>query len=58
MLDQAHAAIPWPALLVVVAYDILIVWVWVFCEESLDKISGILLVKLKNDVNLVNIAHV
>ena len=58
MLDQAHAAVPWPAFFVVVADDILIVWIWVFCEEALDKISRILFVKLKNYVNLVDIAHV
>lgn len=58
MLDQTHAAVPWPALFVVVAYDILIVWIWVFSEEALDKVSRILFVKLKNYVNLVDIAHV
>lgn len=39
VFHEAHACIARPALLVVVADDILVVRVWVFCEIALDQIS-------------------
>lgn len=38
MLHETHARISWPALLVVVAHNILIVGVRVLCQVPLDEV--------------------
>jgi len=39
MLHQPHSCISWPTLLIVVTNNVFIVWVWMFCEVSLNQIS-------------------
>ena len=58
VLHKSHSGIPWPALLVVVAHYILVVWVWVLREVPLDKILGLLRFKFEQHVNLVDIPAV
>jgi len=36
VLHQTHSAVSWPTLLVVVTDNVFVVWIWIFCEESLD----------------------
>lgn len=40
MLHQSHAGITWPALLVIIAHDVLVVGVRVLRQVPLDQISG------------------
>ena len=39
MLHQTHARVTWPALLVVVADDILVVRVGVLCKVALNQVT-------------------
>jgi hypothetical protein len=39
MLHQSHAGVPRPALLIVVAHNVLIVGVRVLCEVALNQVS-------------------
>ena len=52
MLHEAHARIARPALLVVVAHDVLIVGVWVLCQEALDQVLRLLRAESEQDVDL------
>ena len=52
MLHKAHAGIPWPALLVVVAHNVLIVGIWVLCQVALDEVLGLLCCEAEHDVHL------
>mmetsp|Transcript_82933 Transcript_82933/g.149644 ORF Transcript_82933/g.149644 Transcript_82933/m.149644 type:complete len:355 (+) Transcript_82933:1047-2111(+) len=38
VLHAAHAAVARPAHLVVVAYDVLVVWIWVLSQEALNEV--------------------
>ena len=58
MLHEAHTAVSRPALLIVVADDILVIWVGVFSQVALDELSRLVLSKLEHDVDGVDIAHV
>ena len=58
MLDQSHATVARPALLIVVAHYVLVVRVRILRQESLNQVTRVLLIKLENDVNLVDVAHV
>ena len=58
MLDQTHSTVSWPALLVVVADYILVVWIWILCQESLDEVTRVFFVKLKDHEYTVDVAHV
>lgn len=42
VFHQSHPGIPWPAFLVVVANDVFVVRIWMFCEVSLYEFSGFL----------------
>jgi len=42
MLHQSHASITRPTLLVVVADDVLVVWVWMLRQVTLDQVSRLL----------------
>lgn len=42
MLHQPHPSISGPALLIVVAYDVLIVGIRVFSKVALDQIPGLI----------------
>lgn len=42
MFHQPHAGIPRPALFVVVAHDVFVVWIGVLREITLNQVSGIL----------------
>lgn len=52
MLHQTHAGISWPALLVVVAHNILIIGVRVLCQVPLDQVLGLLSSEPEHDVHL------
>jgi hypothetical protein len=45
MLHKSHTGISWPALLVVVSNNVLIVRIRVFSEVSLNEISGFIVVE-------------
>lgn len=48
MFHEAHPSIPGPALLVVVAYDVLIVGIWMLCQVSLNQVSCLICCKPGN----------
>lgn len=55
MLHQPHPGISRPALLVVVAHDVLVVGIWVLCQVSLNQVPSIVRrksVKMTNTINL------
>ena len=52
MLHETHARISWPALLVVVAHNVLIVGVWVLCQVPLDEVLRLLSSEPEHDVHL------
>lgn len=52
VLHEAHACIPWPALLVVVTHNVLIVGVWVLSQVPLDEVLRFLSSKPEHDVHL------
>lgn len=64
VLHEAHASIPGPALLVIVAHDVLVVGVWVLCQVPLDQVSCLISCKPGNAqkriwnyvVNVINIS--
>lgn len=58
MLDETHPAIPRPALLVIVADEVLVVGIGVGGEVALDQITRFLGGEPKHDVNAVNVARV
>jgi hypothetical protein len=58
MLHQPHPAVLRPALLVVVADDVLVVGVGVFGEVALDELTGFVLGEFEDDVESVDVAHV
>mmetsp|Transcript_12946 Transcript_12946/g.36300 ORF Transcript_12946/g.36300 Transcript_12946/m.36300 type:complete len:230 (+) Transcript_12946:5114-5803(+) len=58
VLHQPHSGIPWPALLIVIANNVFIVWVRVLREIPLDQILGLVRLKLKEHVDLVNVPAV
>ena len=58
MLHESHAAVTWPALLVVVADNVLVVGVRVLREVPLDQVPRFLLREAEHDVELVNVAAV
>ena len=58
MLHQSHSAISRPAFLVVIPYNVLIVWIWVFSQVSLYQLSRLLLTESEYDVKLVYISEV
>ena len=58
MLHQPHSGIPGPALLVVVADNVLIVRIGVLCQISLDEVSSLLRrepveQQLRNSVHII-----
>lgn len=48
MFHEAHPSIPGPALLVVVAYDVLVVGIWVLCQVALNQVSCLICCKPGN----------
>ena len=52
MLHETHAGISWPALLVVVPHNVLVVGVRVLSEVSLDEVFGLLSSEAEHDVHL------
>jgi hypothetical protein len=58
MFHETHPAITRPTLLVVVSDYVLIVGVWVLCEESLDQVTRVFLFKLEYNEDLVYVSHV
>jgi hypothetical protein len=58
MLHQPHPAVLRPALLVVVADDVLVVGVGVFGEVALDELTGFVLGEFEDDIQSVDVAHV
>lgn len=42
MFHETHAGISRPALLVIVAHNVLVVWVRVLCEVALDQVPGLI----------------
>ena len=39
VLHQPHSGVAWPALLVVIPHDVLVVWVRMFCQISLYQVT-------------------
>ena len=58
MLHQTHSGVSWPALLVVVADNVLIVRVRVFGEISLDEVPSFFGSESEEDVELVHVSGV
>jgi hypothetical protein len=58
VLHQSHSAVLGPALSVVVAHDVLVVGVRVFCQEPLDQFSGLVVGELEEDVEMVDVPQV
>jgi len=58
MFHQSHAAISWPAFLVVVADKVFVVGVRVFCEVPLNQIAGLILLETEHDIQLVYISAI
>jgi hypothetical protein len=58
VLHQPHPAISWPAFLIVIADNVLIVGIGVFGQKSLDQVSRLVLVKSKDHVDLVDISTI
>ena len=58
MFDKTHSAIARPALLVIVADNVLVVRIRVLSEEALDEVSRVFFIELQHNIDLVNIAHV
>ena len=58
MLNQPHSTVTWPALLIVVTHDVLIIGIRVLRQESLDQVARILFIKLEDNVDFVDIPHV
>mmetsp|Transcript_45139 Transcript_45139/g.81182 ORF Transcript_45139/g.81182 Transcript_45139/m.81182 type:complete len:243 (+) Transcript_45139:3641-4369(+) len=58
MLHAAHAAVSWPAHLVVVSNDILIVGIWVLSQEPLDEIPRILLTEAEDHDETIHVTAV
>ena len=56
VLHQAHARVPRPALLVVVAHDVLIVGVGVLSQVALDQVLGFFGCESEQHVDLVDVA--
>lgn len=52
MLHETHAGISWPALLVVVPHNVLVVGVRVLGEVPLDEVFGLLSSEAEHDVHL------
>ena len=52
VLHEAHARVARPALLVVVAHDVLVVGVWVLCQEALDQVLCLFRAESEQDVDL------
>lgn len=52
MLHKTHARISWPALLVVVAHNVLVVGVGVLCQVPLDEVLRLLSSEPEHDVHL------
>ena len=45
VFHEPHTCIPWPAFPVVVAHDVFVIWVRVFCQVTLDQITGFICCK-------------
>mmetsp|Transcript_17531 Transcript_17531/g.36309 ORF Transcript_17531/g.36309 Transcript_17531/m.36309 type:complete len:330 (+) Transcript_17531:2994-3983(+) len=58
VLHETHPAVPWPALLVLVPHNVLVVGVWVLDQVALNQVLGVLLVELEHHENLVDVAGV
>lgn len=58
MLHQTHPGVAWPALFVVVADDVLIVRVGMFCEIALDEISSFVCREAEEDPDAFHIATI
>lgn len=41
VFHQSHTAVTRPTFFIVVAYDILVVWVGVLCQIALDELTGL-----------------
>ena len=54
MLHETHAGVTWPALAVVVPYDVLVVRVWVLRKVPLDEVLALVRTEAQQDVQLVN----
>lgn len=48
MFHEAHPSIPGPTLLVVVAYDVLVVGIWMLCQVPLNQVSCLICCKPEN----------
>lgn len=48
MFHEAHPSIPGPALLVVVAYNVLVVGIWMLCQVALNQVSCLICCKPGN----------
>ena len=48
MFHEAHPSIPGPALLVVVAYNVLVVGIWMLCQVPLNQVSCLICCKPGN----------
>ena len=58
MFHQSHPAIFRPAFSVVIANYILVIWVRILCQISLDKFPGLIICELEKNVKMVNIPQV
>ena len=50
VFHEPHTCIPWPAFPVVVAHDVFVIWVRVFCQVTLDQITGFICCKPENTI--------
>lgn len=48
MLHEAHPSIPRPALLIVVAYNVLVVGIWMLCQVPLNQVPCLICCKPGN----------
>mmetsp|Transcript_38034 Transcript_38034/g.88956 ORF Transcript_38034/g.88956 Transcript_38034/m.88956 type:complete len:243 (-) Transcript_38034:2942-3670(-) len=58
MLHASHAAIAGPAHLVVVAHNVLVVWVWVLGQEPLDQVPRLLLCEAEHHDEVVQVTAI
>ena len=58
MFHEPHASISRPTLLVIVADNVLVVWVWVLRQVSLDQVTSLLGCKPEEDMYPFNVTGV
>jgi hypothetical protein len=58
MHHESHSTIFRPTLLIVVTYYVLIIWIWILCQKPKNKLTGLVLGELVQNVNVIDISHI